>query len=1245
MSDNVVINISEQPEDIDISIFEPVTPGIGITVGGQGINAIWGSIFGTLSAQTDLWNALLTLDTVLDYFKTSDIEIKNAYVLRDLNVGNNTNIQGNLNVNYNGNIEGNLTVGGTIFNNVTAIVLGTYFTVVGDGVNNSFTIPHNLNTKNISVVVRDLVTDTLVYPAIQTPTLSSALLSFSVIPQASAYGVTVFGGVPSNSVPAYGGDIPIKPRANTLYVTISGNDFNEGTDPNYSLRTIKKACEITHNARVNSFNNPDVKYTIFVGTGDFYEENPVYVPSNTSIIGDNLRRCSIIPKNKQLDILWVDTSTYVWGVTFRQHLEPSYATAFPDLKTPLLTSIAFKNLQTPFIRKTLNYDQAKCFRDVGYLLSAVRTDIVNGNNNEAIYNGQFYYTGVTSVLPSDQILPTVQAIQQTKSLAKSFTNTPASSGSLSSIDISFDTIISIVSGGLTNYTELSFTPSSDATVAAALLSANAVNIQNGTLSFINTLYPTIYGWRKPFITTSPYIQGSSSITKGLNDNLQTAVQQKYNNDSTPSAILSLTSVNICFDTIISIVSSGDTFYTAITSGTPVDALTAVNLIEKAKPAIQRGTVTFVNSVYPSLSYDQTKCFRDVGFILSAVQLDILNGNNNESIYNGQFYYNNATFQIPEEQRGPTVAALIQAKKLTQQALIGNYPNNYSLSAVYGPVFAPNVIDNIDTCIETINGIITNGLNSFTNINFTPAVDAERAVELLRLHTPYIQGKTIEYINKIYPFLDYDQQLCYRDVGYILSGIEIDLQNGNNNQSIRSGQAYYTGMGPVLPSDQVIPTTSAITEVGRLAAYVVTGNYSDRSDIDYTINTINDIILKGPNSVSAQEFAIHPGSLYAAQFLEQNKSFIQKETLGYIQTTYPDLSYNTNKCERDVGFILSAIQFDMQEGSNQQGIINGNAYYYGTGQSYLPDDQKVPTIMAFDYIGRLAKFVSQNLPIEGIPAGGGMKVDGSNAEGFLRSFVLDSYTQFNEGGKGIHILNNGYAQLVSIFTICCTEGMLCESGGSCSINTSNCSFGLSGLVARGKSPVAVLSGTIVQNPFNTNEVLVNNVNGIDVYPDSGYYSPSSPIDTRKIAYAPYNGLLFTVGTDPTLYSIDNNPTLVNNSGTYAVGVANNIRENYSPGTPVYFYIRSTITSSAHTFEFVGSGTVLAGAVPALGGVSTPETEAVFSDGGVVFFTSTNQAGNFRVGQGFTILQETGTIEGDTFKRSILTLVTPLTLALE
>ena len=80
---------------------------------------------------------------------------------------------------------------------------------------------------------------------------------------------------------------------------------------------------------------------------------------------------------------------------------------------------------------------------------------------------------------------------------------------------------------------------------------------------------------------------------------------------------------------------------------------------------------------------------------------------------------------------------------------------------------------------------------------------------------------------------------------------------------------------------------------------------------------------------------------------------------------------------------------------------------------------------------------------------GMLIDGSLTTG-LRSMVSDSYTQINAGGTGVHIINRGYAQLVSIFTVSCDHAILCESGGQCSLTNSNASFGNFGLKATGSS---------------------------------------------------------------------------------------------------------------------------------------------------------------------------------------------------
>ena len=86
------------------------------------------------------------------------------------------------------------------------------------------------------------------------------------------------------------------------------------------------------------------------------------------------------------------------------------------------------------------------------------------------------------------------------------------------------------------------------------------------------------------------------------------------------------------------------------------------------------------------------------------------------------------------------------------------------------------------------------------------------------------------------------------------------------------------------------------------------------------------------------------------------------------------------------------------------------------------------------------------------------------------------------------------------------------------------------------------------------------------------------------------------------------------------------------------------TSSHSFQWVGSGNNILSAKPALGGVVNTENEIVKIGGGEVIYTSTDQAGNFRIGDGIVINQLTGTISGRSYSQSILSTVTPLIVAI-
>ena len=234
-------------------------------------------------------------------------------------------------------------------------------------------------------------------------------------------------------------------------------------------------------------------------------------------------------------------------------------------------------------------------------------------------------------------------------------------------------------------------------------------------------------------------------------------------------------------------------------------------------------------------------------------------------------------------------------------------------------------------------------------------------------------------------------------------------------------------------------------------------------------------------------------------------------------------------------------------------------------------------------------------------------------------VTDSYTQVNEGGIGIHILNQGYAQLVSIFTICCNEGVLVENGGYCSITNSNTSFGTFGLVARGKVTLGTTGRVEGGNQLGRNIL----ISGLTAQPTSD------------------QSLSFDGGV--TLFGILEATPI--SGGQSVVKISDEIVTPFPDQTEVTFFIRSAINASSHTFEWVGTGDVLANALPATGAMPIQENEIVTDDGGAVIFTSTDQRGDFRIGNQLIINGSTGTITGDTFDKALFAVLTPYILAIE
>lgn len=248
------------------------------------------------------------------------------------------------------------------------------------------------------------------------------------------------------------------------------------------------------------------------------------------------------------------------------------------------------------------------------------------------------------------------------------------------------------------------------------------------------------------------------------------------------------------------------------------------------------------------------------------------------------------------------------------------------------------------------------------------------------------------------------------------------------------------------------------------------------------------------------------------------------------------------------------------------------------------------------------------------------IDGNNVSSIsTKAMIVGFFTIINRGGKGIHIVNSGYSQLVNIYTIACDIGIKVESGGFCTLNGSDCSIGNYGLIADGVGPLQT-SGALESEQFGT-FVLNTLTDG-----------------------QPHVNTVMLIDGDPVYYTIDTILPNQPSAGKSTVVIQQIYNGTPAPGTNIEFYVRSSIIASAHTFEYVGAGTNPATALPQYGGIPIEANEVIATNGAVITFTSTDQKGNFKVGDGFTINQATGTITGTDYYVSLFAQMTPFILAL-
>ena len=196
------------------------------------------------------------------------------------------------------------------------------------------------------------------------------------------------------------------------------------------------------------------------------------------------------------------------------------------------------------------------------------------------------------------------------------------------------------------------------------------------------------------------------------------------------------------------------------------------------------------------------------------------------------------------------------------------------------------------------------------------------------------------------------------------------------------------------------------------------------------------------------------------------------------------------------------------------------------------------------------------------------------------------------------------------------------------------------------PIITLSDT-PQGPesilpeFSPNVSAAGTITSVDVINSGRNFLPGQSL-TVNISGS--GSAQLEVDMDPILFTVSEATDAAAVTGLSTITFNEFIPYPISSNTPIKLVRLSRIITSSHSFEYIGAGTDLNTANPFQGGKPIPEQEVVAINGGQVPFTSTDQKGNFRIGDGLTIDQTTSTIRGRDFNRAIQAQLTPLILAL-
>ena len=530
-----------------------------------------------------------------------------------------------------------------------------------------------------------------------------------------------------------------------------------------------------------------------------------------------------------------------------------------------------------------------------------------------------------------------------------------------------------------------------------------------------------------------------------------AVSQEFNSRAS-GGVTQATTIGNLLDDIINIVDNGSGSET-ITYPSITGASAALQSdhadIGTQTATIKSNVTTFIGANFPNLTYDSAKCERDIGYILDAARYDFCLDTNFASTIAAYSYLRQPSAKVVGDQKTATIAA-----------------NEYARTLARAVTSEAAAIAQVDATFNQVNDMIFGGSNEGNN-TASPDFDVASAIRQLELNKEFLAAEAVAYVNDYYKdtataSTAATNAVTVTSTSWLEPRMDIKF-SGTTFGGISTSTTYYVG-------EILSATTFTIAETPGGANVTLTddtGSLTVEMAYEY-----NETLCKRDvrSIVEGMKWDLN----YPQQYVREYTNNITVTLPSNYKSKYSARYYINSVIgsqEEDFYYLRNGTGLRLQTMEGLYGDLgpastNGTSRptagaYASLDPGWGPDDQRVWITARSPYV--------QNCTTFGYGAVG-QKIDGALHNGGNDSIVSNDFTQVISDGIGAWLLNNGRAEMVSVFTYYSHIGYLCETGGRARATNGNNSYGTFGSVAEGVDPDETPVTAIVDNKFQYNATI-------------------------------------------------------------------------------------------------------------------------------------------------------------------------------